>query len=532
MNLPTQAAPTRPRVPRPHRPARSTGPLRRRPWLIAFVGFFLLCAGWALAAPYDGSPDEMEHIIRAAGVAQGEIAPAPTAANMGTGAVQHVPKSLVRDNCWMFHTDKSAACAQPPGGDTTKASVGTRAGRYNPVYYLVVGWPIALWPTMKGVLIGRLVSAALTAGFLAAAANAAVRWSRHRVMAAGVLIAVTPISVHLAGSINPNGLEISAAVALFSALVPLVLGTDTSVRRGAVVQVAVAGATLGTLRVLGPFWLVAIFGILLVPIARTRLAALARSRPIRWTIAALLAACALGAAWTVVMRASELGSVTHSTHLTTLQALRYEVVTRTSGYFDEMVGVPSWLDTPMPGWTYTVWDITLGAVLLPAFALGTWADRRRLTLIPAAALAVAIVPDALDVNSYGFVSQGRYILPLMVGLPILAAWLLGHRGVLQPAHGDKLTRWVAVVVLPLQLVFLDLTMVRWQSGLTYAPDRLPLNPLHGSWHPMVGSATALGAAVLGTCALAFWVRSATRPGSTPVPDGAEPATAHPQPSLA
>jgi hypothetical protein len=204
-----------------------------RLWLLAFVGFLLLTFAWSIATPYDGAPDEREHIVRSAGVASGEVAPEPAAAKKGSGAFQTVPGGLVRDECWQHKPTVSVACAQQPGSDRTPTRMGTGAGRYQPVYYALVGWPLVLWPGWSGVLLARLVSAAICAALLAGAFVVITRWSRHRLMVAALLAATTPMAAHIGGAVNPNGPEIAAGVAFFAALVPLLLGHPDRDRRGA-----------------------------------------------------------------------------------------------------------------------------------------------------------------------------------------------------------------------------------------------------------------------------------------------------------
>ena len=101
-----------------------------RLWLLAFVGFWLLHAGWALATPLNGPPDELQHVIRAAGVMQGEI----RAEHIGW---QNVPASLDRGWCFPTKVTVPASCEREPGGDETIKQVPTTASLYNPVYYAV-----------------------------------------------------------------------------------------------------------------------------------------------------------------------------------------------------------------------------------------------------------------------------------------------------------------------------------------------------------------------------------------------------------
>ncbi|MEU9042024.1 MULTISPECIES: DUF2142 domain-containing protein [unclassified Kitasatospora] len=492
--------------------------LFRRTWWTAFIGFFLVCAGWALASPYDASPDEREHIIRAVGVARGEFAPKPEAAGGGIGAFQHVPASIVRDNCWWFDPTKSAACAKAPGGaDQQIERVATRAGRYNPVYYALVGWPMALWPNWLGLTLARLISAGLVSALLACAAHSLVAWTRHRIAAAGLLVAVTPITAHLAGSINPNGIEIAAGVALVAALIPTMLDPDQPLRRAAMVQIGIAGSVLMTVRALGPLWCAAVLGIMLIPAKRERLKQLLRFRPAWWAAGTLFATGAAGALWTVVMKASELMPVQVPPGITVPKAIRHEVVVRWPDYFTEVIGVPSWLDTHLPGTAYYLWYLAIGCLVLPALAFGAWSDRWRVLAFFLAPFAVITLSDAISAHKVGFVGQGRYLLPVAVGVPLLAAFVLGRRGVLEGARSASLVRTVALVVLPLQLAFLGYTMIRWQAGIGTAVDYTPLNPLAGTWHPPAGSATALLTAAAGCVVLGIWAWTSTgrRAGAAP-----------------
>jgi hypothetical protein len=101
---------------------------------------------------------------------------------------------------------------------------------------------------------------------------------------------------------------------------------------------------------------------------------------------------------------------------TTLAMLR---LTRT--FAVQMVGNFGWLDTPAPKVTTALWFALWGSVVLAGLVLAT--PRRRLGLV-AALGAVIAAPIALQIPvavSAGIVWQGRYTLPLMVGVPVIAA---------------------------------------------------------------------------------------------------------------
>jgi hypothetical protein len=494
--------------------------VRRATGLLAFVAFILMIGAWSFAAPFDGTPDEQAHIVRAAGVAEGQLTPTPTAAALGTGAFQSVPAGLLRVNCWRYHVTRSAACAQAPGSQSTLVRTGTQVGRYNPVYYLVVGWPLRVRPGMGGVLLSRLISAAICAALLAGAFVSVARWSRYRLMVAGLLAAATPMALQMASAVNPNGVEIAAGIGLFASAIPL-LFTPVGQRldRRLLVLVAVNGAVLATVRALGPLWLATAMIALLLPTRIALLRTLWRSWTARVAVAVLTVAVLASAVWTVAMKASQLGgdSVEKST---TLGYLSLRVLDKWGGLVDQMVGVMSWLDTYLPQPVYLIWEVTGASLVIWAVLHGSWVDRWRLFAI---LLGGAILPSVLDIANApqtGLVLQGRYLLPPLVGVLLLAGYLVEERGAVNPAVARRLVRLFVVVLLPLQVGFLVFTMVRWQAGIHPLEEFGQLNPLGGDWHPEVGSLLPLlmmvfGATLLGVLA---W-RVAAPAGASGLPAG-------------
>ncbi len=502
-----------------------------RLWLVAFLGFFLLGGAWAVAMPHNGVPDEINHMIRAAGAARGQLVGDTVGATKEHGETFVVPEGIQAGAlCWQGDRRKPATCGLEPTGDRTPVRASSTASRYPPAFYLAVGTPLVLWPSWGGVIAARLIAAALSAAMLASAAYGAVRWTRNRLLPGAVLVATTPMTLHLAGSINPNGFEIAAGVALFAALVPLLLEPEpgSADRRGPLLLAGVAAVALAVTRPFGPLWLLIAVGILVVPTTRQRLRrVLGRRAGVGWTVAAA-AAAASTLAWIGVMRTGEPGWVNLPPHMSFTQALRFEIIDRAGGYAEEMVGVMSWADTRLPAWSYLMWFMASGVLVLTALGVGGWTARWRLCALAAAVFGIPVLTDAANVNRYGFVAQGRYVLPIAVGLPIIAASVLGERGTLGRESASGVTRMLAAVVIPLHLVALWYTMIRWEYGIPDFPATMPLNPLRGAWLPPLGPVLPLVAAVLGAALLLRYAWATTRlPASPvpvpPVPDAVEPA---------
>jgi hypothetical protein len=500
-----------------------------RVWSVAFLGFLLIIAGWSFAAPYDGSPDEIDHVVRAVGVVSGEVAPPPADAKKGSGAFQTVPQGLARTNCWAFGAGRSAACAVSPDGDRTPVSAPSGAGRYFPAYYAVVGWPLTWWPGWTGVFLARLVSGAAAAALLAGAVTVIANRPRHRLMLAGLLAGFTPMAASMASAVNPNGLEIAAALAFFTGLIHLLIGGappkagGSAPVSGLLWLVGLSGVALAVLRASSLLWLAVGFLAFLVPWSRTNVIPLLR-RPAVWGWVAAIGVSGVAAfVWIVARNATDLGDYTAGRVLTFSQAWMVEAE-KWPGYLDEAVGVTSWLDTRMSRIFYLVWELVAGALVVAAVVAGTRTDRWRMLVLAAAGL---LGPAALEVrfaNETGFITQGRYILPILAGLALLAAFVLGGAG-LPAVTVRSAVRTAVLVFLPVHLVCLLYTMARWQRGLPEVGTRgiTSLDPSRGEWHPVVGWQTPLVLEVLGLSILAvlLWVL-ADRTGSSSADEGAAP----------
>jgi len=74
-----------------------------------------------------------------------------------------------------------------------------------------------------------------------------------------------------------------------------------------------------------------------------------------------------------------------------------------------------------------LWTILIAGLVIGALVLGTWRPRGVLVALAAFAVAFNVVPEALSASRHGFIGQGRYALPVAVGVPILAAWIVTAR---------------------------------------------------------------------------------------------------------
>lgn len=387
-------------------------------WLVTFLIFSALGMSWAAASPLFSGPDEPAHAIRAYAAAHGEL----TGKDPGEGIpglVVDAPRKLVvSPACYAFQPEVAASCIQV-SPDLNNVKARTAAGRHPPLYYLLVGLPTLV--TVDGPLLAviRAVSVLLSAAFIASAMVTARRQRWQRWLPIGILVACTPMVLFLTGLVNPNGLEVSAAIAAWVNGLALMLERDLSGR--VLFRFVIALSALALIRQLGILWLVVLVVTLLLLATRAKLLQLLRSRSI-WIGAAVVGGCALAQlAWLITVRPLDTSRAGVAPFVGSTSELLNAELVRVGAYLKQQVGVFGWLDTSAPLITYIAWTVVLGALVLVGIGV---ARRPELAALLGLAVAVIVLPIILElpnVRTTNFFWQGRYVLPLSVGIPLLAS---------------------------------------------------------------------------------------------------------------
>ena len=461
-------------------------------WVVGFVLFFALGVVWSLASPLFSVPDEPAHVVKAASVVRGELVPRKLALpDTGHGVfrggfttVVHVPLSYtiqtsIIPSCNMFNTRVPAGCSPAfvdrPGPGTWT----TLVGRYQPAFYGLVGWPTLINTGARGIYAMRFVNAALCAALLATALACAREARRFRLLALGVALAATPQVFFLAGGVNPNGLEAAAAICLWSALAVVALDDRPRVPTHLLWVIGVSGGLLAWTRPLSTLWLAAALGAVLVfATSRARIVEVVRAPAARIT-AAIVGMLALASlTWTVAFDA--LGNVRGQDPrgLGLIDAFRHSLG-RSGQYLRQMVGVFGWSTTRMPEPVYWAW----GALVVTLVVLAVRYAPRRLGIGVLALFGATVIAPSLiqapNAHAVGFPWEGRYGLPLGVGVPILAAVAVGAGNRLR-ALGTK--RLAGLVVTAVALVHVISHIVNTRRNVVGTNGPLFYLDQHG-WDP-------------------------------------------------
>ncbi|MFZ9016171.1 MAG: DUF2142 domain-containing protein [Ilumatobacteraceae bacterium] len=453
---------------------------RQAAWaLVALVGLVLVV--WMLLVPQGGQPDEAGHLVRSAALVRLD----------DRDYAYELPDRyrIAEPACYAFDPSVPATCSPVPDHTDELVVLTSRAGNYPPLGHLVFGAASSL-PGLDPIWWGRLaavvVSALLVGWSLAVAA-------RHEpVLAAGLLLGLTPMAWSIMAAVNPSALTIAGAAALWVGLLTkpfdrvdrasewlLVWGWTAMVasRRDGLVWACLVLAAVCLTRRSRPLDLLRGLGRTRLGIAASATlvtlvwAVVAASGTARWSLVAPLVVVAVdvGLRWW-----PRFGSTRRATRVLTVLAvgtaavvgwillvarrpggwdgtLLLTVIAQTDENLVEAVGVLGWLDTPVPAVIVDAWLVAMGALVAVGIAARTWR--------PAAVLAVVTVLtswtfELVQGNDSGTYWQGRYSLPLLIGVPLLLV-----------ARSARASERLVVPVASAAVLFID--VAAWAAARRY-----------------------------------------------------------------
>jgi MYXO-CTERM domain-containing protein len=301
---------------------------------------------------------------------------------------------------------------------------------------------------------------------------------------------------------------VSTNICLWCSALVLALERPVAPPRGLVAIVAVSACTTVLVRGLSPLW-VAMTGLSVLALAeRQAVLALVRRRSVQVAAGALVVAGALALAWILHAHTLDvLPSINPAPPQDGYGQLVVLTLDHTGRFLREMIGEFGWLDTPSPVGTLVAW---YGALGLLVFAAAASARRRQvmvLGLVIAAAVIVPALISASQAHREGYVWQGKDGLPFAVGVPLVAAELVGLSGLLEPVR-RRLTGFVAGALALASVAAYVGALRRYAVGIYGPLDFLP-----GRWRPPLGSVTLVVAGVLAAAAAAVLLTflAGTRP---------------------
>jgi hypothetical protein len=436
----------------------------RRPTVLAAalltLGFVVLSFAWAGANPKGASPDAPHHVVKAYVTGRGDIWGEPALPeHEGEASTQRWFNSVSRAyfvpariappesiSCYGHDRSLTADCQRldlPPDGQPD-VLVQNHFGTYNPALYA----PLSL--SMLGASDyataewrGRLAVVAICTVFVGWAALLLARPGAGWTSLAGLVLALTPLVVFTSSNVTTSGIEITSAICFWVALLTIVRAPRE--RWGAPwVAAGVSGATMAISRPVDA-------ALVLVVIATVAIVAGRQARDVIGTVrrpavivgAVVVIAAGASAAWAVLVTAHppiDLGLAARSLG---------ETVSDLPVQLRQAIGVFGWNDTPMPQPVYLLTLAALGGLLVVALRVGEWRERLAVVWLAFATIAIHIGLGVLVEAQIGFDMQARYTLPLLVGVPLVSAWIVeGHEWEVDP----RITRLLAPAIFAMTAV--------------------------------------------------------------------------------
>jgi len=471
----------------------------------------LLVSAWSVANPLMASPDEPAHVIKAASVVRGQLV-GPDGHGGSEVRVPYFYKLTASyPTCYAFRPKQTGVCqthAQRPLEAEVLAV--TPAGRYNPLYYAIVGLP-TLFPPGNAVLYAmRLISAALST-FLIALGLRSLTETTHRSWAVlGAAAALTPMVIFLSSSVSPAAVEITAAFALWCQLLTLLRHPDPDRTASRMGWIAVSVTFLANARGLSLLFLAVIVAVALLASPWRAFLDVLRTRAAWPSLAVVAVACLASLGWVVGTNSLGSGGAVTAPRITFLGAAKITILNSNS-YLTNMVGQFGWTDVNLPTSVHMAFATALGVVVLLAVAAGTWRERSALALVAGLTFVLPVVIQASQAKYLGIIWQGRYILPVAIGLPLLAGYVLvGRLRTVPREFGVSLATVVAAVMAIVQAISFADNLHRYVNGskggwLSLAPNAW-LTPLPLPLVIAIGLLAASGYGVV----LAWIARSGDR----------------------
>jgi hypothetical protein len=315
--------------------------------------------------------------------------------------------------CFIGQPDVPASCSTGPLSPQLISS----AARYPPWYYGLVGVPVVVADQPTKVLAYRLVSAVLCVALLTLAMFVAKR-SRRPDVAAVQLAALTPMALFLFASVNPNAIEVAGFVAIWACLTRVT--TDVLLPSRLLVTASLLSAAVVLMRPISIVWMTGMVTVVLIGARRERRRELMSRRTLVWAVGPTALALIASWLWAIYARIEVRDDrVAHTASLGT--ALRTSIE-HWPDYLRQTIGVLGWLDTSLPSFVYIAWVVALLLVVVILIRTATPRQLVALVALVVVWLALPLLINGFTNSRAGLTYEGRYSLPIFVGLVFLPMW--------------------------------------------------------------------------------------------------------------
>jgi hypothetical protein len=392
------------------------------------LGLTLLMTAWVMATQPFAAPDEASHYLRALSIANERLVgpkvpyvPVPAGltptqlswADDGSRAVW-VPARLSPPDvvCMIGRPDIGLpGCVE-----------ATETGDYQPLAYLLPAVALTVsHDATTGLWLSRMASAIPCLVFILLAVVMLFDGSVWSLL--GLWGAMSPMVLFVCSIVNPNGLELASCLA-FAASVLRITRAPADAPVLAWWVFALSGATAILAWQLGPVFVLGDLTLGGALLGREGLRQLRQSqrRHHRFSTLALVTAAILYLVYGVASGAS------HAQFgISPIRLSLHEGLLQLAPVLRDSVGTFGALTIPLPATAYRIWWLFDIAIVAGAMWVGGGRRLRLLAVVVVLCLASPVLFYAWAYRFTGFGLQGRYLLPVMVLIPLLAGEIINRR---------------------------------------------------------------------------------------------------------
>jgi hypothetical protein len=196
--------------------------------------------------------------------------------------------------------------------------------------------------------------------------------------------------------------------------------TDEELPMRLLILASFLSAVVVLMRPISIVWMACLVAVVLIGASRQRRRELFSWRPLAW--AAGPTAIALVVSWVWAVYSSFEVKDDRLTNTLSLSAALHVSVDNWGRYFRQTIGVLGWLDTTLPFFVYAAWIVALAVVLIIHLRNANPRGIVAFVALVAAWLALPLIVNGFTNSRAGLTYQGRYSLPIFVGLVFLPMW--------------------------------------------------------------------------------------------------------------
>ncbi|MCW2866771.1 MAG: hypothetical protein JWR20_959 [Marmoricola sp.] len=400
------------------RRARGARPARAF-WVMA-IGMLLLELAWIVALPAFRGLDEFAHAFRADSLVHGQLLSRDPSVNGQLVSVDAALARAARPECTEYTYTVHDDCRPARTGADGRVVQATSAASYDPAYYVVAGVAALPFTGVTALYAMRIATALLTAALVGWAGAVIARWDSTGWLLTGAVLVLTPVMAYSGAVVAPNAVAYGAGLLFWAAA----LGVVAEPGSPPLLPLVVSAVLLAHTHTTGLVWLAAAAVALLL------------LHPPRWwfswvrsdarrrgsALGVVVLAGVTAFAWVRWAATNSVGPGDPSVSLPTAADLAGQQVV----WFFQTIGAFPDRTTPAPLLTYALWTAPVVLLLVGGFRRASAGLRRATAWLVACWVVVPTVLTLVSFRALSYAWQGRYALPLVAGIVLLASYALSR----------------------------------------------------------------------------------------------------------